>query len=215
MCRHHSRERADQPVVGAGILCKDRLEAASIDRDRDVRIGPDETVSREMLAAIGHAGLKQPMHQTPAEHRHDAWVAMKAAVADHAAFAVVQVEHGCKTEIDSARPEFGRQNVPAGHRRLGRPERIRLAHLAERAHGRQPREAIGAETLYATALMVHADQDVRSQRLDLGIQGAHLSAVAPVPREVNHTADQRIGETEAVGGVEFGSRDIDDQRGML
>ena len=60
------------------------------------------------------------------------------------------------------------EHVAGGARRLDRAHRAGAAaagavvhpHLAERAHRRQVREAVGAKALHAAALVVDADQQV-------------------------------------------------------
>ena len=97
---------------------------------------------------------------------------MERAVADHAAFAVVEIEHGREAEVDAAGAQLGGEHVAGGTRRLERAHRAGAAagagvvhpHLAERAHRRQLGEAVAAKALDAAALVVDADQQVLADR---------------------------------------------------
>ena len=103
------------------------------------------------------------------KHRHDARIAVERAVADHAACAVVEVEHRREAEIDAARAQLGGEHVAARTGRLERAHRAgaaapaRIVHpdLAERAHRRDLGEAVAAEALDAAAFVVDADEQVR------------------------------------------------------
>jgi hypothetical protein len=95
----------------------------------------------------------------------------------------------------------GAQRAAAGHG-LGALAVIH-PHLAQRAHGRQVGEAIGAKTLHAAAFVVHADQQVIAHGLDAAGELQQLCAVFPVAGEQDHAAGQRVGQAAAVGGGEL------------
>ena len=80
------------------------------------------------------------------------------------------------------------------------------------AHRRQRREAVAAEALDAAALVVDADEQVVADRLHLGDQLGQLKAVAPVAREQDDPAGERMGETAAIVGVEAEAGDVEDDR---
>ena len=108
-------------------------------------VGADEAVAGEVLAAVVHARLQQALHQAAREHRDDARIAVEGAVADHAAAAVVEVEHRREAEVDAAGAQLGGEHVAGRARRLERAHRAGAAaaaavvhpHLAEHAHRRQ------------------------------------------------------------------------------
>ena len=130
MRRHHTGQRGVEPVVGRGVIGQDGLEAALIDRDVGVRVGLDEAVARKMFAAVGHAALQQAVHQAFSEQGNHAWVAAKGTVADDAAFAIVQVQHRGKAEVNTAGAQLGAQNIAAGGSRIGGAELVCYPQLA-------------------------------------------------------------------------------------
>ena len=101
------------------------------------------------------------------QQRDDARVAVEGAVADHAAAAVVEVEHRREAEVDAAGAQLGAEHVAGGGggsiarmAPVPRAAAVVHPHLAERAHRRQVREAVGAKALHAAAFVVDADQQV-------------------------------------------------------
>jgi hypothetical protein len=166
----------------------------------------------KVLAAIAHAGQQHAVHDALGQQRHHARVAVKAAVADDAAGAVVQVEHRGKAEVDAAGAQLAGQHEAGAARHLRRPHRIAHPQLAQRAHGRQAGEAVAAKALHPSALVVDADEHIGPQRLDLAVERAHLRAVLPVAAEMDHAAHQRVGQAAAVDGRELGAGDVDDER---
>ena len=183
-------------------------------------VGANEAVAGKVLAAVVHSGLQQAVHDAARQHRDDARIAVEGAVADHAAAAVVEVEHRREAQVDAAGAQLGGEHV------AGRPRRFERAHgagagtavavvhphLAEDAHRRQRREAVAAEALDAAALVVDADEQVGADRLHLGDQLGQLEAVAPVAREQDDPAGERMGETAAIVGVEGEAGDVEDDR---
>ena len=71
------------------------------------------------MPQLRHAGLQQAVHQALGEHRDDARVAVEGAVADHAAAAVVEVEHRREAEVDAAGAQLGAEHVAGGGGGLG------------------------------------------------------------------------------------------------
>ena len=60
------------------------------------------------------------------------------------------------------------------------------------------RETVGPETLYATPFVVHRDQQIAPDSLDLPAQLGQLPTVLPVPAEQDDPTDQGMVETAAV-----------------
>jgi len=168
-----------------------------------------------MLAAVGHTTLQQAVHQAFGQQRDDARVASKGAVANHAAFAVVEVQHRREAEVYAAGTQLGAQHVTAGGGGVGGGELVLDPALAQRAHGRQLGKAIAAKALHAPAFMVHADQEVFAHAFNLGAEVAELLAVFPVAGKQDDAASQRMPEAAAVGLVELEAGNVDDEGGML
>ena len=148
---------------------------------------------------------------------------MEGAVADHAAGAVVEVEHRREAEVDAAGAQLGGEDVAGRARGLEGAHGAGAAaagavvhpHLAEHAHRRQRGEAVAAEALDATAFVVDADEQVGADRLHLGDQLGQLDAVAPVAREQDDAARERMGEAAPIVGVEGQAGDVEDDRGVV
>ena len=145
---------------------------------------------------------------------------MEGAVADDAAAAMVEVEHRREAEVDAAGAQLGGEHVagrPRGFERAhgaaaGAAVAVVHPHLAEHAHRRQRREAVAAKALHPAALVVDANEQVAADRLRLGDQLGQLQAVAPVAREQDDAAGERMGETAAIVGVEGQAGDVEDDR---
>ncbi|OMP13310.1 hypothetical protein COLO4_01901 [Corchorus olitorius] len=191
-----------------------------------MRVGLDEAVAGKVFAAVAHAGLQQAVHEAAGQRRHHARVAVEAAVADDAAGTVVKVQHRGEAEIHAAGAQFGAQHVAGRrggvHGSQGAAAFALLAalavvhpHLAEGAHGRQMRESVGTKTLHAPALVVHADQQVGFDALDIGAQLHQLLAAFPVAGEEDDAADQRMRQAPAVRVGERLAGDVDDQGCVL
>ena len=177
---------------------------------------------REVLAAVAHAGFEQAVHQALGERGDDARVAMEGAVADHAAAAVVEVEHRREAEVDAAGAQLAREHMAGGggglegaHRAGARSAAAVVhPHLAEHAHRRQLGEAVAAEALHPAAFVIDAHQHVGPQRLDLGDQLGQLPPVAPVAGEQDHPAGERMLQAAAVIGLEGEAGDVEHHRRM-
>ena len=180
-------------------------------------IGFDETVAGEMFAAIVHAADVQAVHQALGQEAHHTRVAPEGAVANHAAFAVIKVEHRGETQIDTTGAQLRPQDVTASGGGVGGAHGARALaclfviqpHLAERAHGWQMREAVTLETLHATAFMVDANEQIRAQFFDRMAQARQLFAVLPVARKQNNATHQRVLEALAIGGGQGQTCDVD------
>ena len=183
------------------------------------------TVAGKVFAAVAHARLQQPVHHALGQRGHHARVAVEAAVANHGAFAVVQIQHRREAEVHAAGAQLAAQHITG---RRGRIHGVHgtaafaalftLAvihpHLAQGTHGGNVGETIGFEPLHAPAFVVHANQQVFLDRLDVRAQLHQLRAVFPVAGEQNNAAHQRVGQARAVGiGQRFAS-DVNDERGM-
>ncbi len=77
------------------------------------------------------------------------------------------------------------------------------------------RKAVGAKALHAPAFVIDADQQVGAHFFDLPAQLGELGAVLPVAAKQNHAAHQRMREALALGFVQPGAGDVDDQGGVL
>ena len=154
---------------------------------------------------------------------------MKAAVTDDRGFAIVQIQHRREAEIHTAGPQLRTQHIARSRGgihcthgaaafavffALAAAHAVVHPHLAKGAHGRDMREAIGAKALHAAALVVHADQQVGLDGLDIGTQLDQRAAVLPVALEENDAAHQRMGQARAVHISQRCAGNINDQRCM-
>ncbi len=164
-------------------------------------VGPDMAVPRKVLAAVGHAGAQQTVHQALGQHRDDARIAVEGAVADHAAAAEIEIEHRRETQVDAAGAQLGAEHMADCGCRIGGIECVDHPALAEHAHRRQVREAVAAEALHPATLVVDAHQHVRPLGLDLCDELGELAPVLPVAREQDQPAGQRVAQaTPVIGG---------------
>ena len=189
---HHAGQRGVKPFVRRSVVRQNRLEAAFVNRHVSVGISLDKTVARKMFAAIHHAGLQQTMHHTFGQQGHHTRVAAQGTVANDAAFAKIQIEHGCKAEVDTAASQLGCQHITASGGGIGRAQLVLDPQVTQRLHGRQMRETVRFETLNAPAFMVHANQQIFANGFDAFAQAQQLLAVLPVAREQDQATNQRI-----------------------
>ena len=129
-----------------------------------VRVGEREAVTGKMLAHGAHAGVGEALDDRAGERADGVGVEMQRAVADHAASAVVEVEHRREAEVDAVRAELGADDVRRGARRLLRQVPVAVPEPAELAHRRDAAEAV-AEALHPAAFMVDADRQCRLSQL--------------------------------------------------
>ena len=179
---------------------------------------------RKMFAAIGHARLQQAMHEVLGQHRHDLGVAVKSAVANHTALAVVQVEHGGEAHVNTTSAQLSTQHKAASGGRMARLQGGggggRLArhglhpHLAQSAHGRQMGETIGAKTLHPAPFVIDANQGVWADVFDVFAQSRELRTVDPIAGKQNQPARQGVGQAASVGGAQLGASDVQNQWGV-
>jgi hypothetical protein len=107
--RRHDRGQpvGDQAAVRLDILVQVRKPAA-VDRHGDVRIGHHEAMAGEMFGGGRHARLPHAAHEGDGEFRDYLRVAMKGAIADHRAHAIVEIDTGGETHIDADGAQFRR-----------------------------------------------------------------------------------------------------------
>lgn len=165
-----------------------------------------------MLAAVGHARERQPVVQALREQRDDARVAMERAIADHLRMPVVEIEHGREAHVDPAGAQLGGQDVADRGGDLGREQHVAIPQIAEPAHRRQHREAVGAEPLDAAAFVIDRDQDVLAHRADRVGQRAQLRAVFEMPREQDHAAGVRMRKAPRIVARQGRADDVEHDR---
>ena len=182
-----------------------------------MRISARVAVARKVFAAVPQASLIHALNQALGQQTDHAWVVRKRPLANDAAAAIVQVQHGGKAHVHAAGAQLRAHHIAAGQRRscCGQSAAVgRLKQRAQGAHGRQVDKAIGFEALHTAAFMVHRDQQVRAHALDARAQGAELGAVFPVAAKQGQAAHQRVAQALAVFGRQRRAGNIDHQRGM-
>ena len=155
------------------------------------------------------------MHQTFSQQGHHARVTPKSAVADDAAFTIIQIQYGGEAEIHTTAAQLGRQHIAAGRCGVGGGELVFNPQLTECAHGRQVGEAIGFKALHTPAFVVHANQQVRAHAFDGRAQAGQLLAALPITAKQNNAACQRVFQAAAVVLGQGGAGDVDDEGGVL
>ena len=159
---------------GTRSSAKDIGQRPFIHRQRRVRVGGHRAMPGKVFAGGGHAGLGHAVHGGVRQVRHRLRVGMKRPVADHLAYAAVEIEHRRKAEIHAHGAQLGGQEPAAG---LGQPlgaPRVFVVELAQAAHRRQQRETL-AETLHPPAFVVHRHQQPRlTQTVDFADQRGDL-----------------------------------------
>jgi len=148
----------------------------------------------KVLGDGGHAGLAHARHVGHRQCRDAVRITVKGPIADDLADAVIEVDAGGKAEVHPHRPQLARHQPAHG---LGQGQSfpaILVVAPAQSPRRRQSRKAF-AEALYASAFMIHGDQQVRTSHTSDGArQRTELGHVAIVAAEQDHAAHQRMGE---------------------
>ena len=93
-------------------------------------------VPGKVLADAGHAAGAQPVVQRRSEVRDGIRVAVKRAVADDGAGAMIEIEHRSEAEIDAMRAELVRHRAPEPRRLARGAGHVAVPDFAQRAHRR-------------------------------------------------------------------------------
>ena len=187
---------------GHDVLGPHGVEIPSIHGDRHVGVGLHRAMPWKVLADGTQASLGQTGDDLPGQLGGHGRLAVEGPVADHAADAVVQIQHRCIAEIDPMGPQLGRQYQP-GLTGTGSAEgRIEGPGLAQATHRGQAGETF-AEALYPTAFVVHRDDEFGPRGTDRGSQGPQLFGLGIVAGEQDDTADQRVLQDFPLLGAEF------------
>lgn len=141
MRRHHRVEF--ELAIGLHIR-REFGEAAFINRHGDMRVGHRPAMTRKMLAAGDHAGTVQAFDEGSGEFRNNGRIAMKRTVTDHRAASPVKIKHRGEGHINTARTQFGSEDVAYVTGRRQRLIRLSFPQLAEATHRRQARKAFTA-----------------------------------------------------------------------
>lgn len=75
-------------------------------------------------------------------------------------------------------------------------------------------KTVGLETLHAPAFVVHTNQQVAANLLDVPAQGRELHAVLPVAGKQDQSAHQRVPEALAIHFAQGQASDVDDEGGV-
>ena len=154
-----------------------------------MRVGRDKSVAGEMFANRRHAVGAKTATQRGGEMGDRARVAVKCAIADHRARAVVKIEHGREAEVDAVRRELASDDPAQALGLRGSRGDIAIPELAERAHRRNGGEAI-AKALHSAALVIDGDEQWRfAQRADRRGELRELLRRGVVASEQNHGTD--------------------------
>src|SRR3982074_1478056 len=113
-----------------------------------------------MLADRGHAGIGKTLDGARAERADRGRIEMQRAIADHAARAVIEIEHRREAEIDAVRRELGPDHVGRRARRVPPLLTVAVPEPPELAHRWNRAEAL-AKALHAAAFVVDADRQRR------------------------------------------------------
>ena len=153
MGRHDPRQLVvDEQAIGPQIRLQIG-ELAPIHRQRHVRIRHHRTMAGEMLGDRRHARLAHAGEVRGRQRRDRLRMAVKGAIADDLAHAIIQIDARREAEIDPGGAQFARHEPPD---RVGQAQGVAAVLVeppAEQARRGQPREPV-AEALYAAALVV-------------------------------------------------------------
>ena len=136
--RQHDALQAgvDQADERLQILLHQGIEAAPVDRQIEMRVGSDAAMPGKCLPTLTMPASRAPSIQAPASWLTVSAPGGKRAVADHAADAVVQVEHRRKTEIDAGLPAVRLPSASPSRARRGEPSAYRYRSVVQ-SSGRQ------------------------------------------------------------------------------
>ena len=87
-------------------------------------IGAHVPVAREVLADSGHPGLLESLQYGAPELGNRARLGMESTISDHAARAMVDVQHRRKSQVHAVGAQLGRQHEPEFLGKLPRVLRI-------------------------------------------------------------------------------------------
>jgi hypothetical protein len=211
--RHDAAQpRGNRGPVGRQILALDFRERSPVHGNRDMRVGGDKSVPRKMLADRSHAAVAQTADQSCAQRADSDRVEMQRPVADHRASAVIQVEHRREAEIQPVGRQLGGNDIARGPcRRLARLS-VAIPQAAQCPHGGKRGEAL-AEPLHPSALVVHADEQVRlTQRVDLLGERLQLRGVLEIAGEQDDATGSGVQQPAAVVVVQGRACRIQDHR---
>ena len=149
----HASRSDDGRLERQQVLPQDFLHAALVAGHGHVRVGGGEAVPGKMLAHGSHPGFLQSQDQLGSKSAHRGGVEVQRPVADHAAAAVVEVEHRGEAEIHAMRAELRADHVAGRLRRLPALLAVAVPQAPELAHRRDRGKAF-AEALHAPALVV-------------------------------------------------------------
>ncbi len=212
---HHRQQCLAQPAVGCGIVGQKRLQRAFVHRQLMMGIGMRVTVTRKVLAAVGHSREQQAMHQAAGQQRDHPRVAMKGSIADHPRRAVVQIEHRGEAQVHPHRLQLAPDGRPDRGGLAAGVHRIDIPALAQRPHRFDRTEAV-PKTLNPPALVIHADQQrAITSRAHISGEPRHLPGALEVAGEQDHAAHPRMGQAFPVLRSEARAGDIDDHRAGL
>ena len=134
---------------------------ARVFRQLQMRIRRHMAVAGKVFAGGGHACAGHAVDKGAGQFGDRQRIGVKAAVADHAAGAEIQVQHRRETDVDVVGAQFVRHQFAEQIGGMAGGFGIAAVVTAQRRHRRQAGE-LGAEALHPTALLVHGDQQVRA-----------------------------------------------------
>ena len=170
---------------------------------------------RKMFAAIGNAGLQQTMHEALCKQGDDAGVTVERTIADHLRPAPIQVQDWRKAEINAAGTKLGPENIAARSGGIGRPHRIFHPKLAKSPHRRQMGESIGAKSLDTSALVIHTNQQVRTNGFDIGAKRTDLIPTLPVSAKKDDPSGQGVRKPTSIGRIKVQPFNVQNHWGVL
>jgi hypothetical protein len=212
---HDAGQRCVEPLVGRSVVRQNRFQAAFVNRDFMVRVGFDKTVTREVFAAVHHAGLQQAVHQTFGQQSDDAWVTAKGAVSDNTAFTKVQVKYRREAEINPAAAQLCSQHVAASGGRVGGGQLVFNPQLTQSPHRGQVGKTIGFKALHAPAFVVHANQQIFANAFDRRAQADELRPALPIAGKQNDAACEWAFQATAVVFGQACTGNVDDEGSVL